>query len=59
MDRKKIKINNKEMEIYVDFDNKNIWLSKKEIAGLFDVNVKTIRRFFHQIIVYPVQFCTE
>ena len=34
------------MEIYVDFDNKNIWLSKKEIALLFDVNESTIRRLF-------------
>lgn len=46
MDRKKIKINNKEMEIYVDFDNKNIWLSKKEIAELFNVHITTIRYVF-------------
>ena len=46
MDRTKININNKEMEVYVDFDNKNIWLSKKEIAELYGVNKSTINRFF-------------
>ena len=46
MDRTKIIINNKEMEIYVDYDKKNIWLSKKEIAELFGVNVTTIRYVF-------------
>ena len=46
MDRTKISINNKEMDIYVDYEKKNIWLSKKEIALLFDVNKSTINRFF-------------
>nr|MCR5461938.1 hypothetical protein [bacterium] len=46
MDRTKISINNKEMDIYVDYEKKNIWLSKKEIAELFGVNVTTIRYVF-------------
>ena len=56
MDRTKININNKEMEVYVDFDNKNIWLSKKEIAELYGVNKSTINRFF---LSNKIQVCAN
>jgi hypothetical protein len=41
-----IELVGKNVYFYIDYENKNIWMTKKEMAKLFNVDESTIRRLF-------------
>ena len=52
--QKTIKINGKDINIFVDYDNKNVYMSQKELAKMYDVTKYTLIRLFKKNIVESV-----
>ena len=45
--RKKVNINNKEISFFIDYDNKDIYMSQEELTKLFNTSIHAIKRLIN------------